>query len=68
MLERRAEFARGFTEHLMTYALGRGLTAADQPTVRAIAEAAAEDDYRIRRVVLEIARSLPFTHRRMPDA
>ncbi|MEE2890765.1 MAG: DUF1592 domain-containing protein [Pseudomonadota bacterium] len=68
LLERRAEFARGFTEHLMTYALGRGLTAADQPTVRAIAEAAAEDDYRIRRVVLEIARSLPFTHRRMPDA
>ena len=68
LLDRRDQFARGFAEHLLTYALGRGLTAADQPTVRAIADAAAADDYRMRRFVIEVAKSLPFTHRRIPDA
>ena len=66
--DRRDQFARALAEHLLTYALGRGLTAGDQPTVRAIAEAAAADDYRMRRFVIEVAKSLPFTHRRIPDA
>jgi mono/diheme cytochrome c family protein len=68
LLERRDQFARAFTEQLLTYALGRGQTARDRPTIRAIASAAAEDDYRIQRVILEIVTSDPFNHRRTPEA
>ncbi len=67
LLERRQQFTRAFTERLLTYALGRGLTAADQPTVRRIARAAEHDGYRIRSVIVGIVGSEPFTQRRTPE-
>jgi hypothetical protein len=56
-------FVRTATEKLMTYALGRGLTAADMPTARAIVRSAAEDDYQFSALVLGVVRSDPFQMR-----
>jgi hypothetical protein len=56
-------FARTATEKLMTYALGRQLTAADMPTARAIVRRAAENEYRFSSLVLGVVMSDPFQMR-----
>jgi hypothetical protein len=56
-------FVQTLTERLLTYALGRGLTAADMPAVRTIARDAQRDSYRFSAVVLGIVRSVPFQMR-----
>jgi len=56
-------FVRTMTEKLLTYAVGRGLTATDMPIVRAIARDAAASNYRFSSVVLGIVRSAPFQMR-----
>jgi hypothetical protein len=56
-------FVTMLSEKLLTYALGRGLTAKDMPAVRAIVHAAEAQDYRMSAIVLGIARSLPFQMR-----
>ncbi len=64
------QFARVFTEKLLTYALGRGLEAYDMPTVRRIVREAEDEDYRFSALVKGIANSIPFRMRRAqnPDA
>src|SRR5690606_10210593 len=49
-----------FTERLMTYALGRRLSATDMPAVRAIVRQAARDDYRVSSFILGVVRSAAF--------
>lgn len=66
LLTRRQEFVDAFTERLMTYALGRGLTAKDMPAVRAIGRRAAADGYRIQAIVRGIVASDAFTSRKAP--
>lgn len=66
LLDRREEFARAFTERLMTYALGRGLGPQDMPAVRAIARDAAKDDWRVQTIIRGIVMSPGFTMRRVP--
>lgn len=66
LLDHKDEFTRAFTERLLTYALGRGLEAYDQPKVRAIARSTARDDYRVRTLILGIVSSEPFNLRRTP--
>ena len=56
-------FVRTATEKLMTYALGRQLTAADMPTARAIVRRAAEADYRFSALVLGLVESDAFQMR-----
>jgi len=56
-------FVRTTTEKLLTYALGRGLTAADMPAVRTIVRDAQREDYRVSSIVLGIVRSVPFQMR-----
>ncbi len=56
-------FVQALTERLLTYALGRGLTAADMPAVRTIARDAQKENYRFSAVVLGIVRSVPFQMR-----
>jgi hypothetical protein len=56
-------FVRTTSEKLLTYALGRGLTATDMPAVRTIARDAERDNYRFTSVVLGIVRSVPFQMR-----
>lgn len=58
------EFTRGFIEHLLSYALGRSLHVYDMPVVAQIEDAAKADGWKFSRVVVEIAKSYPFTHTR----
>ena len=61
---RKREFTRCLTEKLLTYSLGRGLDDEDTCAVDKIVDAVAADQYRFRRLVLEIVRSEPFLKRR----
>ena len=56
-------FVGTVTEKLLTYALGRGLSASDMPAVRTIVRDAARDNYRMSSLVLGIVRSVPFRQR-----
>jgi hypothetical protein len=56
-------FVTTMTEKLLTYAVGRGLTAADMPAVRAIVNESRRGEYRFSAVVLGIVRSVPFQMR-----
>ncbi|MES2572474.1 MAG: DUF1585 domain-containing protein, partial [Verrucomicrobiota bacterium] len=61
---------RALTERMLSYALGRGIEPHDWMTVRRISSAVAADQYRARRLILEVVRSFPFQYRRpaaMPD-
>jgi mono/diheme cytochrome c family protein len=64
LLERSDVFYTTFTEKLLTYALGRGLTAADGPSVRGILRAAAGRDYRAQAVITSMVTSVPFQMKR----
>lgn len=67
LMSRQDEFVDCFTEKLLTYALGRGLEATDQPTVRQIRRDAAKNDYRFSVVANAIVNSVPFQLRRSPE-
>jgi len=56
-------FVSTVVEKLMTYGLGRGMTAYDMPTVRAIVRQTAASDYRFSSIVIGIVRSPQFTMR-----
>ena len=64
LLEDRNDFARCLTEKMLTYALGRGLEEYDRPAVDKILLGLEQDYYRLSRLVLEIAHSMPFRMRR----
>ena len=61
------ELVRTVTEKLLTFALGRGLTYFDAPTVRTIARDAARDDYRWSSLVLGVVQSAPFQQQIVPE-
>src|SRR5512134_2906976 len=63
LLREPETFVRTMTEKLMTYAVGRGLTAADMPAIRTVVRDSAKDQYRFSSVILEIVRSVPFQMR-----
>jgi hypothetical protein len=52
------------TEKVLTYSLGRGLEYYDQPTVRAIVRASAEENYTWSSLILGVIESTPFQYRR----
>ena len=62
------EFVRTVAEKLLTYALGRGLTHHDAPTVRQLVRDLERNDYRWSSLVLGVVESVPFQMRRVPDA
>ncbi len=64
LLEQKDDFALCLTEKMLTYGLGRGLEAYDQPTVKEIVRRIGKDGYRFSRLVLEIVNSMPFRMRR----
>ena len=61
--EKKAEFLEGFTEKLLTYALGRGVEPYDGPVVKSIADTVTKKDYKFSALVLEIVKSYPFLYR-----
>jgi mono/diheme cytochrome c family protein len=64
LVERKDDFVRCLVEKMLTYALGRKLEYYDMATVKEISRAVARDGYRFSRVVVEVAKSYPFRHRR----
>ena len=67
LLRQPESFVRVVAERLLTYALGRGVEHYDLPAVRAVARAAAADDYRFSTLVMRIVESVPFQMRRTPS-
>lgn len=68
LVRRPERFVTTVTEKLLTYALGRGLEHYDMPALRRVVQDAAVRDYRFQDVVLGIATSYPFLHRRVEVA
>ena len=60
LLKRPQPLVRTFTRNLLAYAIGRQVVYSDMPTVRAIAQQAAERDYRLSSFVLGVVLSEPF--------
>ena len=54
------QFVRVATEHLLTYALGRGVEYYDMPLLRSIVHDAEGDNYRFSSLVMAVVRSEPF--------
>ncbi|MEK0447430.1 MAG: hypothetical protein RLZZ399_2751 [Verrucomicrobiota bacterium] len=60
LLEEKDRFARGLAGHLLKYGLGRELAPSDQPAIRRIVVASAEDGYRLRGMMKQVILSEPF--------
>jgi mono/diheme cytochrome c family protein len=63
LLSRPELFAATLTEHLLTFALGRGVEHYDAPAVRKIVRDAEKDGYRLSSLILGIVKSVPFQMR-----
>jgi hypothetical protein len=63
LVKRPDVFVQTLTEKLLVYALGRGLTAEDMPTVRKIVREAGQQQYRFRAILQGIVESAPFQMR-----
>ncbi len=68
LLKRPASLVRQFTENLMAFALGRTVSYRDQPTVRAIAANAEENDYRMSSFILGVVSSDAFRTKQAQEA
>ena len=64
LLSRPDRFVTTLTEKLLTYSLGRGIEYYDLPTVRAIVQDSAKNDYKFTPLLLDIVNSPPFQMRR----
>jgi hypothetical protein len=60
LTSRKDEFARGFVENMLAYALGRKLDYYDVATVRRITQVVRDDGYKFSRVVSEVVKSYAF--------
>jgi uncharacterized protein DUF1592/uncharacterized protein DUF1588/uncharacterized protein DUF1585/uncharacterized protein DUF1595 len=60
LMKRPVPLVRTFTENLLAYALGRRAESFDQPAIRAIAKAAAANDYRMSSFILGVIKSDAF--------
>ena len=63
ILARPEKFMRAFSEHLLSYALGRELKVTDKPAIDRITRRVTADHGRFSTVVVEIAKSMPFRHK-----
>jgi hypothetical protein len=63
LLNHGDDFVTTLTEKLLTYALGRGLEAADWPAIRQIKREAARANYRFASLIQGIVTSTPFQMR-----
>jgi hypothetical protein len=63
LLKRKDQFARNLTGQLLTYATGREMTFRDQPEIRQISEASANQAYGLRALVHDVIASDVFMQR-----
>ncbi len=68
LLSRPIPLVRSFTENLMAYAVGRRMEDFDQPTIRVIAKAAEQQDYKLSSFVLSVVNSKAFRTKRVQPA
>jgi hypothetical protein len=68
LLRRPDTFLETFAENLLTYALGRGLTAADMPAVRTMMRQAAAQNSTMTAYIQAVTTSVPFQMRLRPAA
>lgn len=61
---RQSQVLRNASAQMLSFALGRAVEECDEASIDAIARAVEEDDGRFSTLVLEVARSFPFQHRR----
>lgn len=66
LLKKKPRFVENVTEKMLVFALGRELQAADAVAVKVIAADLEKDGYRFQTLVLGVAKSFPFQHRRSP--
>ncbi|MGH9141985.1 MAG: DUF1592 domain-containing protein [Vicinamibacterales bacterium] len=64
LMKRPVPLVRTFTENLLAYALGRRVEYFDQPEIRAVAKAAAANDYRMSSFILGVVKSEAFQMKR----
>jgi len=62
--DRLPDFARGLSEKMLTYALGRGVEPYDRVVVKNLVQEMSADDYHLQTLVLGIVKSTPFQMRR----
>ena len=60
LLAEKPRFVKAFAGHLLSFALGRELAAADSPALEAIAAEAEKNDYRFQPLLKSIILSEPF--------
>jgi hypothetical protein len=63
LLKQPENFVQTLTQKLMVYALGRGLTYEDMPTVREIVRSSRDQNYRFSSIVLALVKSPAFQSR-----
>ena len=63
LLHRREDFARGFTEKMMIYALGRGLAMSDHRSIEGAVEALKRGDDRLHALIHAVVQSAAFQTR-----
>jgi Protein of unknown function (DUF1592)/Protein of unknown function (DUF1588)/Protein of unknown function (DUF1585)/Protein of unknown function (DUF1587)/Protein of unknown function (DUF1595)/Planctomycete cytochrome C len=64
LLARKAEFARGVTIRLVSFALGRGVEFYDRPTINELMVLLDKNGYKIQPLIVGIAKSFPFRFKR----
>jgi hypothetical protein len=62
--EREDDLARCLAEHLLTYALGRGMTRHDKPAIREILAQSKASGYGLADLILAVCESVPFQRMR----
>jgi len=68
VLQEKHRFAHAFAEHLLSFALGREASPADQQAIEEIVKATSQDGYRLRDVMKAVASSEPFLHKYNPPS
>lgn len=58
--DREQDFVRSFVKHLLTYAVGRGLTFRDKVAVEEILQRTAGTGFRFQDLILAVCKSVPF--------
>ena len=67
LMTQQRRFVQGLSEHMLSYALGRKLEYFDSASVQQIVDRTIEDDGRLSRMIMEIAKSEPFRYQRVTD-
>ena len=66
ILAEKDRFTRAFAGHMLSYALGRGLTPADAPALDGITAKTIADGYRLQTLMHEVVQSAPFINQPRP--